>query len=175
RDASRRDRYDSVDFGSFKFGGIESVVRRVDKEPARSLKVGARALWPAQRREIPIDWLHRMTLANSRALEDPRNALEIVVAPAESPVHRSRDVGLAQDVRWNRSSQRNKLGRLAHRHSHCDRDYGVMRLSLIANYSRSVEKSYTGEGAPPFRRESCPPFFPPTRPPTPITGSATPR
>ena len=50
RDASRRYRDDSVDFGSVKFGGFESVVRRVDKEPASLLKVGARALWPAQRR-----------------------------------------------------------------------------------------------------------------------------
>jgi len=50
-----------------------------------------------------------MSLAKSRAFEDPRNALEIVVAPAESSVRRSRDVGLAQDVRWNRSSGETSL------------------------------------------------------------------
>ena len=32
-------------------------------------------------RKVPIDWPHGMSLANSRALEDSRNALEIVVAP----------------------------------------------------------------------------------------------
>jgi hypothetical protein len=137
-------------------------------------RVGARALWPAQRREIPIDWLHRMSLANSRALEDPRNALEIVVAPAESSVRRSRDVGLAQDVRWNRSSRRNKLGRLAPRHSHCDRDCGVMRLGLIANYSRSLENRIHERALLPSGAKAAP-FLPPTSSPTPTTGSATPR
>jgi len=33
-----------------------------------------------------------------------------------------------------------------------------MRLDLIANYSRSLEKSYPRKGATALRRESCPLF-----------------
>jgi hypothetical protein len=35
---------------------------------------------------------------------------------------------------------------------------GVIRLGLIANYSRSLEKSYPRKGATALRRESCPLF-----------------
>jgi hypothetical protein len=66
-----------------------------------------------------------MSLTNSGAFENSRNPLKIIVAPGETLVCGHRDVALPQDVGWDRSSQRNKLGALAHGHSDCDRGRGA--------------------------------------------------
>src|ERR1700722_3534468 len=46
-----------------------------------------------------------------------------------------------------------------------------MRLDLIANYSRSLEKSYPRKGVLPSGAKAAP-FLSPTSSPTPTTGSA---
>jgi hypothetical protein len=63
-----------------------------------------------------------MSPADSRALEYSCEALELVVASAETLARGCRDVGLAQDVRRDCGSKRNKLDGRAHRHSDCGRD-----------------------------------------------------
>ena len=114
-----------VDLRRVKFGRVESALRRVDKKLACTLEIGSCALRPAERREIPVDWAHRMSTADSRALENSREALEFIVPPAEALVRGCCDVGLAQDVRRDCSGKRNKLGGRSHRHSDWDREHGA--------------------------------------------------
>src|ERR1700727_1269792 len=61
----------------------------------------------------------------SRALENSCEALELVIPPAEALVRGCCDVGLAQDVRRDCGSKRNKLGGRSHRHSDWDREHGA--------------------------------------------------
>jgi hypothetical protein len=66
-----------------------------------------------------------MSPADSRALENACEALELVVPTVETLVRGCYDVGLAQDVRRDCGSKRNKLGGRSHRHSDWDREHGA--------------------------------------------------
>ena len=55
--------------------------RGVDKKLACALEINGCALRPAERREIPVDWPHRMSPTDCRALENSCEALELVVPP----------------------------------------------------------------------------------------------
>src|SRR4029077_10331565 len=96
---------------------------------------------PAQRLKVPIDWPHRVPLANPGALENSRHAVEIVIAPGETATRGRRDVGLIQDVRGNRGSQRNKLGGLIHRHSDCNQETRALTEKTIVAPIYSVRCS----------------------------------
>src|ERR1700722_20180425 len=57
------------------------LLRGVDKKLACALEINGCAPRRAERREIPVDWPHRMSPTDCRALENSCEALDLVVPP----------------------------------------------------------------------------------------------
>ena len=98
-DAGRGHGDDGVDVARRTAGVGERAARRLDEEILCALEIGRVALRPAEIRQVPVDRLHRVALADARGLEHRSHALEGGVAMGEDAARRRRGVGLQHAMR----------------------------------------------------------------------------